>query len=348
MKKRLQIIFLTSLMVISLASCGKKEVPEPEVASVAAEPIMELPIVQEEVIPEVIEEPKEEIVEVTADTLKLRTTPSTDSEDNVFTRVKRGTQFVRIEELEPSGDITWSHVQYDNADYYCSSEYLRTIAAEDVGNTPTRASGKRLIVIDAGHQEKGNYDEEPVGPGAKATKPKVSSGTTGKASGVAEYQLTLDIAKKLDVELRMRGYEVIMVRTEHDVNISNSERAAVANDNRADAFVRIHGNGSENSAINGAMTICQTSSNPYNANLYNQSKKLASSILDEFVKATGCNREYVWETDSMSGINWCQVPVTIVEMGYMSNPDEDLKMQDPDYQMKMVQGIANGIDKYFQ
>ena len=59
-----------------------------------------------------------------------------------------------------------------------------------------------------------------------------------------------------------------MVRTTHDVNISNSERAQVANDAGADVFIRIHANGSENPEVHGAMTICQTATNPYNAAYY--------------------------------------------------------------------------------
>lgn len=276
--------------------------------------------------------PEVQIVKYTTDRLRVRTEPSTEAE--VYTVLNRRTEVGVI-----SDDGEWSSILMDGNVYYVASRYLKE---------KSDSANGYLVVIDAGHQKRGNSEKEPVGPGASEMKAKVTGGTTGCVSGWAEYELNLAVALKLEEELLDRGYEVIMVRTTHDVDMSNSERAQVANDAGADVFIRIHANGSENASVNGAMTICQTSSNPYNSAYYQDSKDLATYVLEELVNATGCKKQYVWETDTMSGINWCQVPVTIVEMGYMTNPEEDARMATEEYQEMLAVGMANGIDRFLE
>jgi N-acetylmuramoyl-L-alanine amidase len=209
------------------------------------------------------------------------------------------------------------------------------------------ATEKKLIVIDAGHQGKSNKDKEPVGPGATELKTKVSSGTSGCVSGYDEHEINLIVALQLQQELLARGYDVLMIRTTADVDISNAQRAQIANDAQADAVIRIHCNASDNESAHGALTICQTKNNPYQPQLYQVNRKLAQCVIDAFVEETDCYDRGVWETDTMTGLNWCEVPNCFIELGFMSNPWEDALMATGDYQALMVQGIANGIDNFF-
>lgn len=241
-----------------------------------------------------------------------------------------------VEEKEPEIEDT-VHIIEDEAEQPESKEQ----------EPKDRENNGYLVAIDPGHQAKGNSEKEPVGPGASETKAKVAGGTRGVATGVSEYQLTLDVSLKLKAELEARGYQVYMIRETNDVNISNAERALMAADAGADIFIRIHGNGSENASANGTMTICPTASNPYCGSIYADSRRLSDDVLENMLSVTGAASKGVWETDTMSGINWCTIPVTIVEMGFMSNPAEDALMQTAEYQQKLVEGMANGIDAYF-
>lgn len=219
---------------------------------------------------------------------------------------------------------------------------------EDLASPATVMEPIKCVVIDPGHQLVGNSDLEPLGPGATEMKAKVTGGTTGKLSGVPEYELNLQLSLQLKNVLEKRGYRVVMTRETNDVDISNVERAAIAERYEGDVFVRIHANGSDDQTKEGAMTICMTKDTPFHPELYRSSYFLSQAILDHLVECTGCVREYVWETDTMSGINWATIPVTIVEVGYMTNEKEDYLLETPEYQGKVVLGIADGIDEYFR
>ena len=213
----------------------------------------------------------------------------------------------------------------------------------------TEPPEKRLTVcIDAGHQRYGISEKEPNGPGSDVMKAKLTSGGRGVSTGIAEYQLNLDVSLLLEQELLARGYDVLMIRRTNDCPLSNAERAQVANESGADIFVRIHANGLDDPSVSGALCCAPTTANPYLTDaVIADSIRLSRAIVDRFCAATGAINRGLMSTDTMTGINWCEIPVTIVEMGFMTNPAEDEKMATDEYRTTMVQGMADGIDVYF-
>lgn len=223
---------------------------------------------------------------------------------------------------------------------------------DELTGSPTLASAEgngHIVGIDPGHQSE-RVDmsaSEPLGPGSSQMKAKATSGTQGYYTGVPEYSLNLDISLLLQEELKKRGYQVILTRTDNDTAISNKERAQLVSGQGADIYVRIHANGDDSHTATGALAISPSSQNPYVSDLYESSNRLSQCILNAYCDATGFANLGVLYQDNMTGINWSTVPVTILEMGFMTNESDDTQMNDSNFRTLMVQGIADGIDDYF-
>lgn len=207
----------------------------------------------------------------------------------------------------------------------------------------------KTVCIDPGHQGRGNYGTEPVGPGSGTRKTKVSSGTYGRYSRKNEYQVVLEIALKLQKELEHMGYKVVMTRTSHNVNISNAERAKIANKANASIFIRLHCDGQDyGSSLHGVRAMTVSRRNRYvSAAAAQKGQTLGAALAKYQAKATGQNVLQLLTTDEMTGLNWAKMPSAIIEMGYMSNPAEDRNLASPKYQDKIAKGLANGVTYYF-
>ena len=209
---------------------------------------------------------------------------------------------------------------------------------------PTRDPGRLTgvkIGIDPGHQAHGNSAQEAVAPGSSETKAKVSSGTYGRFTGVPEYEVNLAVSLKLREALEALGCEVYMTRETNDVDISNQERAIMMNELGVDLVLRIHCNGSTNESAQGiGLYIRATGTNA------DECMRAAEALLPAMVEATGAESDGIFRRDSYTGLNWSEVPSILVEMGFMTNEEEDYKLNDPAYQDQLVAGMVEGVCAY--
>ncbi len=195
-----------------------------------------------------------------------------------------------------------------------------------------------LVCVDPGHQRIGNHDKEPAGPDSEDMKTKVSYGTKGVATRKPEYELTLEVSLKLRDKLQEAGYRVVMVRDHHDVDISNKERALLCNEAKSDVALRIHADGFESSSARG-ISVLYPSTGAQSA----VSKKLAAKLLEELIYTTKGKSRGIIPRNDLTGLNWSNVPSVLLEMGFMTNPEEDELLSTDEYQEKLVTGMLNFV-----
>lgn len=239
--------------------------------------------------------------------------------------------------------------------YSCDSETTKqpVINADNPRPLPSPALspltplGGKIVVIDPGHQSHGDLKGEPIGPGSSQKKPRVTGGTSGVNSRTPEYKVTLAISEKIKAKLESFGVKVVMTREKNEINISNIERAQIANDNQADLFVRIHADGSNDRNENGISTL-YPASNDWTDPIHQNSLKAAQIIQKAVVGVTGRKDNGVVSRGDITGFNWSKVPVVLVETGFLTNPEEDALLNDSKHQDVLAQGIADGIIKYLK
>lgn len=208
--------------------------------------------------------------------------------------------------------------------------------------------GKIVICIDPGHQEKGDNKGEPIGPSSSVTKARVSAGTRGVGSKRWEYEVNLEASLILKELLQNQGYEVVMTRETNDVNISNAERAQIANKVNADMTIRIHCDSVTNTSKTGATILIPAKSSKFTkGEVYDKSLSYAEKLQEE-LKVQGIKVNEICERSDITGFNWSEVPVVIFEMGFMSNYCEDKNLCDKDYQTKLMDSVVEALNKNYK
>lgn len=230
-----------------------------------------------------------------------------------------------------------------------TAETITEVTSQSTETQPTTQKPKALtgfkVLVDAGHGCTGNYVEQKY-PGADETTVENSStGTTGVVTKKREGELTLEIALLLEKELKKLGATVYMIRRTQGTPMSLQDRAEYGNNKNVDLAFRIHADGLDDATVSGA-SVLYPASDYVGEEICEKSKIASQCVLKSYIKATGFNNRGVVSRNDLVGFNFTKVPCILIEMGFMTNADDDRLMSDKNFQQKMVKGMADGILQY--
>jgi len=210
-------------------------------------------------------------------------------------------------------------------------------------STASSSGGGKVIVIDPGHASTSSTKTEPNAPGSSVMKLMESGGAVGAYTGTTEYAINMLVAKKLKPLLEAKGYTVIMTKTDNSTFLGNVARAEIGNNANAALVIRIHCDSSDNSSTNGASMLVPAKVNDRTTAIADISASYGKTILNTLTSQVGMKNNGVITRSDLTGFNWSTVPVVLVEMGFLSNQNEDKLLSSDSYQNKLAAGLANGI-----
>jgi N-acetylmuramoyl-L-alanine amidase len=204
------------------------------------------------------------------------------------------------------------------------------------------AAAAALICLDPGHGTAPDVGRgyEPIGPGSSQLKIRDPGGASGEAPVV------LAIARRLRADLLARGYRVAMTRDGDGYRGGNRERARFCNARGAALMIRIHADGSTSSTTNGISTLVPARRRGWTDDVYAPSRRAGTILQRELVAATGARDLGVIERSDLTGFNWADVPVVLVETGFMTNPRERALLRSAAYQRRIAGALARGTQRF--
>ncbi len=320
--------FVLLLLLLMLTACGKKEAVTEEGPS------------EEELIAG-YENKKDYVVTTRPDSVVYRLP---DESSEVYITLKPGVNLKRTGTRDE-----WTRIRLNDTSLYIKSENVKETKVDWLKEKEMKKNS-HVVFIDPSKQIYADKTPESLFPGGDAEtqgKPRMSSASIGTGTGHFEYDVTLEVAERLKKELELRGYTVILSRTAGTTSISNSERAVAGNHSDAEIMIRLMAHGSSNKETNGVYSLIASAKNPTNSAMYQESFYLANSLVTETCTDTEAKRLGIYQTDKMVFLNYATKPTAAIQLGFLSNEEEDKKLSDGDYQEKLAEGLADGVDAYF-
>ena len=217
-------------------------------------------------------------------------------------------------------------------------------------NTPIpviKPTGK-VIVIDPGHANRANLELEANAPNSSVMKIKDGGGAAGIVTKTPEYLINMNVSLQLRDLLQNKGYTIVMTKTDNSVSLGNIQRAEIGNSENATLVLRIHADSSENATVSGASMLVPLPVNEGTKLIIDESNRCGRIILNSLTSEVGMKNRGLDPHSDMTGFNWSKVPVILIEMGFLSHPDEDRKLSDATYQTKLAKALADGIAEALQ